>query len=423
VGGRGRRNARRRAIALIARMKKVFSITLGIVTSIGGFLEIGSIVTAAQAGAGFGYQLAWSILLGTVCIAFLVEMSGRFAACSKHTIPDAMRERFGVTFYLVPLVVMLGVSLLVLAAELGGTAAALNLATGIALPVWALPVALIAWALIWRTNFSVIENGVSFLGLVTIAFAVGAVRVHPHYGAVARALLPSLPHGKATHYWFVTVSVIGASISPYLYYFYSSGAIEEKWGEDYIVTNRIIAGLGMGFGGFLSLAVLVLAAHIFHPAGADVQHYQDLPKLLTPVMGRPGFWLVVASLGIACLGATLEIALSLAYLVAQGFGWNWGEDLPPVRDARFSLTYTIIIATAAIFSLLNVDPLELTQISMALTAASLPVGVLPFLVLMNDRAYLGEHTNGWFSNAVVMIISVMSAVLAVVSIPLEVFGS
>src|SRR3954463_474633 len=101
-------------------MKKIVQIALGIVTSIGGFLEIGSITTAAQAGAGFGDQLVWSIVLGTACIAFLVEMSGRFAACSRHTIPDAMRERFGVNFFAVPLVVMLGVSLLVLAAELGG---------------------------------------------------------------------------------------------------------------------------------------------------------------------------------------------------------------------------------------------------------------------------------------------------------------
>src|SRR3954469_15310846 len=134
-------------------MKKLLEISLGIVTSVGGFLEIGSIATAAQAGASFGFQLGWSILLGTLCIAFLVDMSGRFSAVSKHTIPDAMRERFGANFFAVPLVIMLGVSLLVLAAEIGGVAAALEMATGVSLPVWAIPVALLAWALLWRTTF------------------------------------------------------------------------------------------------------------------------------------------------------------------------------------------------------------------------------------------------------------------------------
>src|SRR6185503_17732006 len=133
---------------------------------------------------------------------FLVEMSGRFSAVSKHTIPDAIRERFGANFFAVLLIVMLGVSLLVLAAEIGGTAAALEMATGIVLPVWALPVALLAWALLWRTTFSFIENGVSLLGLVTLGFVVGAVKLHPDYGVLARGLVPTLPRQEAANYWF-----------------------------------------------------------------------------------------------------------------------------------------------------------------------------------------------------------------------------
>jgi Mn2+/Fe2+ NRAMP family transporter len=189
------------------------------------------------------------------------------------------------------------------------------------------------------------------------------------------------------------------------------------------VVNRFIAAIGMTFGGVLSVAVLILAAVLFHPIGKDVDQFQDLAKLVTPILGRPGFWLFVASLGIACLGATLEIALSLAYLAAQGLGWKWSEDLEPKDDSRFSLTYTLVIAAAALLVLVGVDPLALTQISMALTAASLPVGTFPFLILMNDKEYLGEHTNGPLGNAVVMAISILSAVLAVVSIPLEVIGS
>lgn len=404
-------------------MKKLLEIALGIVTSVGGFLEIGSIATAAQAGADFGYQLLWALVVGTICIAFLVEMSGRFAACSKHTIPDAMRERFGINFFVVPLFVMLGVSLLVLAAEIGGVGAALELATGLSIPVWTIPVAMVSWALLWKASFGLIENGISALGLVTLVFAVAAFKAQPDYGALVRGAVPTLPHENKAHYWFVAVSVLGASISPYLYYFYSSGAIEEKWDKSYLAINRVIAGLGMSFGGFLSIAVLVLAAVLFHPRGIAVDDYHVLPRLVTPILGRPGFWLIVASLGIACLGATLEIALALAYMLAQGFGWNWGKNLPPHKDARFSLAYTAIVLVASLLSLVGVDPLKLTEVSMALTAASLPLGVLPFLVLMNDRSYLGEHTNGILSNAVVMIISVMSMVLAIVSIPLELIGS
>jgi Mn2+/Fe2+ NRAMP family transporter len=166
----------------------------------------------------------------------------------------------------------------------------------------------------------------------------------------------------------------------------------------------------------------VLAGMLCKPKGIDVEHYQQLPELLTPIFGRAGFWLVVSALGIACIGATLEITLALSYLVAQGFGWSWGENLPPRKDARFAVTYIALIVAGTLFVILGMDLLKLTQIAMALTAASLPVGVFPFIILMNDKTYLGTHTNGRFGNAVVMFISALAAVLAIVSIPLEIVG-
>ena len=217
-------------------------------------------------------------------------MSGRFSACSGETIPDAMRERFGANFFVVTLLIFLGVSVIVLAAEIGGIAAALEMATGWALPVWSIPVALLAWGLLWRGTFGFIENGVSLLGLVTIAFAVGAAKMHPDYHAVARGVLPSLPTHDRAHYWFVAVSVLGASITPSLYYFYSSGAIEDKWDTGYIGVNKAIAAdRRPGFGGFLSLAVLwILGALVFHPRGIEVDHHRQLPELLSGVSRKNG---------------------------------------------------------------------------------------------------------------------------------------
>lgn len=54
-------------------MKKILEIALGIVTSIGGFLDVGAIATAAEAGSTYGFQLIWVIILGTICVIFLVH--------------------------------------------------------------------------------------------------------------------------------------------------------------------------------------------------------------------------------------------------------------------------------------------------------------------------------------------------------------
>ena len=403
-------------------MRRWLGIALGVVTSFGGFLEIGSIATAAQAGADYRYQLAWAVVLGTICIALLIEMSGRFAAVSKHTIADAMRERFGLHFFMVPLVLIYLVSLLVLAAEIGGVAVALEYATGISYLIWALPVGVFTWALVWYGTFSVIENGISSLGLVTVAFVVAALRLGPDWKELAHGLVPAVSVKQPAHYAFIAVSILGASISPFLFYFYSSGAIEEKWDVTYLAPNRVIAGIGMGFGGGLSVAVLMLAALVLAPRGIKVESYHQLPLLLTTHWGKLGLFLFAGSLFITCLGATAEIVLALGYQVAQGLGWNWGEDLAPSGDARFSVTYSITLLLGTLLVFIGVDPVKLTNLSMALTAATLPVAIFPFLVLMNDKKYLGEHTNGWFGNIAILLVTLLAAVLAIVSIPLEIAG-
>jgi len=403
-------------------MKKIVEIALGIVTSVGGFLEIGSIATAAQAGADFSFQLIWAIVLGGLCIIFLVEQAGRFSAVSGRTIPDAIRERFGFNYFAFLYIVLALVSLLVLAAEIGGVCIALELATGIKFQWWTAPAAILIWLVMWKGTFGVIEKGVSMLGLVTLCFVVGAFTINPPWSQVLRGALPSLPHSNPAHYWFVAVSILGASISPYLYFFYSSGAIEDEWKESHVGINRIIATGGMTFGSVISISVLILAAMIFAPQGVKVEHYTQLPQLLVPVFGYWGYWLLVASVGIACLGAALEITLDIAYLTAHGFGWNWSENQPPKAEARFAAAYTLTIILAALVTVTGIDPLTLTIFSMALTAATLPVSIVPFLFLMNDYSYVRVYRNGWFSNAVVIAIITLAFVLAVVAIPLQIFG-
>lgn len=403
-------------------MKKIVEIALGIVTSVGGFLEIGSITTAAQAGVDFSLQLIWAIVLGGICIIFLVEQAGRFAAVSGRTIPDAIRERFGFNYFTFLYLTLVIVSLLVLAAEIGGVCIALELASGIGLQWWALPATFVIWFVIWKGTFGVIEKGVSMLGLVTVCFVVGAFLIHPPWGQVLRGAVPSLPHHDSVHYWFVAVSILGASISPYLFFFYSAGAIEDEWRETHVGINRVIATSGMTFGSLISIAVLILAAMIFAPRGMKIEHYSQLPELLIPVFGHKGFWLLVASLGIACLGAALEITLQIAYLTAQGFGWNWSENQRPLDEARFSFVYTIVLILGALIVLTGIDPLSVTMFSMVLTAATLPVAIVPFLFLMNDGRYVRSYRNGWLSNAVVIVIIGLAFVLAIVSIPLQIFG-
>ncbi|HEY0557961.1 MAG TPA: divalent metal cation transporter [Thermoanaerobaculia bacterium] len=402
--------------------KKAATLALGILTSVGGFFDVGNIATSTQAGAAFRLQLLWPLVFGTVVMIFLVEMSGRFAAVTRQALPDAIRTHLGFTAWLGPFIILALVHFLVLGAEIGGICFALHLITGLPVPFWALPVSVLLWLFLWRSTFGAIENSSSLLGLITLAFVVAAWHHHPPAGQILAGMVPSLPHHDPARYWFMVVSLFGAAVTPYVFYFYSSGAVEDKWDESYIGVNRGVAFIGMGFGSIIAVAALIVAAVVFAPRGIQVDDYHQAALLLTESFPFWGFVLFAASMGIACLGAAVEVSLSMAYTAAQTFGWNWGENLDPREDARFSLTYTVAILAAALLMLFGVDPLKLTLLTMAINAAVLPFIAIPFLLLMNDRKLLGEHANGWISNTVTIVTLALALVLAVVSIPLMIMG-
>jgi Mn2+/Fe2+ NRAMP family transporter len=402
-------------------VKNLTKVGLGVVTSIGGYLEAGSLGTALQAGARFHFTLLWPVVLGTICIAFLVEMTGRLAAVSKHPVAAAIRERFGVSYQVWPFAAQMLVDLLVLACEIGGAALALSMATGLPMQFWTVPVALLIWMLLWRGSFGTIENGVAVLGLVTLWFVAAAWKLGPDWHEVGRNLVRP-PIVRSPTYAYLAVSILGATISPYMITFYSSGAIEEKWSTKDLWPNRIVAAIGMGFGSFVSMAVIIVAALALAPRGITAETFQDAARGLTDQFGRWGFRLFCAALFIGCLGAALELALDASYLTAQTFGWNWGEDQRPSQEARFPLVYTAGIAIAMLPSLAGIDPLQLTMVSMAITVIALPIVVWPLLVVMNDRHYLRSYTNGWVTNVAVAAIVLLGFVLAIAAVPLQFFG-
>src|SRR5437764_3723526 len=98
-------------------MKRLLNITLGVMTAIGGFVDIGNLVTSGITGARFGASLTWAILIGTIGMTVYAEMAGRVSAVGGRAVFHAVRERLGVRTALVNLVASGLLNLLTLAAE------------------------------------------------------------------------------------------------------------------------------------------------------------------------------------------------------------------------------------------------------------------------------------------------------------------
>jgi Mn2+/Fe2+ NRAMP family transporter len=403
-------------------VKKIFNLLLGVVTSIGGFVEAGSISTAAQAGAEFGFVLLWAIAVATIVLALLAEMAGRAATVGKRSMAAAVRERFGFHYQMIPLGAEFMIDLLLLAAEIGGVAIAVKLLTGVGFQWWILPIGLIVWLIIWFGNFTTIEDGVGLLGIVTLAFVVAAWQLDPDHKAVAAGFIPSVPDHDLTRYAFLAVSIVGATVSPYLLNFYSSGAIEEKWTEPDLWVNRVTSYLGMGFGSIVSMGVLVTAAVVLGPLQMRVDSYDQAALMFVPVFGDWAVTLFACALGVGCFGAAIEITLNAGYVLAQSFGWAWGVDKPRRDAARFCAAFTTVLLLSVVIGLLGFDPLQMTLISVSLTVVIMPLIVLPFLVLMNDEQYVKQHKAGPLSNGFLAALTILGALMALVVIPLEILG-
>lgn len=403
--------------------KQWLSVTLGVVTATGGFLDAGTIATSGEAGAKFGLGLVWAMLIGTLAIILLVEMSGRLAAVSGKAYAEAIRERFGFKFYLLPLASEFIAEVLLLAAEFGGVAIACSLVTGISWRVLFPVVAILIWMIAWRGSFSFIENVPALLGVVTLTFVAGVVAL----GGPPRDLWPTLwrPNLKQSEladYLYLAAAILGATISPYLLFFYSSGAREEHWSKDSLTLNRITAVIGMAFGSLGSLALIFLGAIVLQPRNLNATTLGEIGLGMAQPFGVVGSLLFAVGLFATCLGAALEVLLALSYLVAQGFGWEWGKDKKPIAATRFNLTMTLVLLVATAIGLFGVDPLQLALFASTLIALFLPISLLPLLDIMNDQEYLHENTNDWHTNIFLITVLVIAFVVAVVSIPLVILS-
>lgn len=145
-------------------MSKYLQVFLGVLTAVGGFVDIGDLVTNGVAGSRFGMSLAWAVVLGVIGIVVFAEMSGRVAACSGRAVFDLVRERLGPRAALANLTGSMLVTLLTFVAEIGGVALAVQLVADVSYLLIVPLVAFLVWLVIWRMKFSMLENVFGVLG-------------------------------------------------------------------------------------------------------------------------------------------------------------------------------------------------------------------------------------------------------------------
>jgi manganese transport protein len=397
---------------------KIFKIALGILAAIGGFVDIGDLVFNVAAGAIFGYQLLWVVVIGVVGIIVYSEMCGRVAAVSNKAVFDAVRERVGFRAGLVTLVAAQVVNLMTLAAEVGGVAICLRLLSG--LPYrWLILAAIVGLGIVvWVVSFEWIERVFGYGGLCLLVFAVAAVKLHPDWGAVAHGYVPHMNTEDTALYLFFAVGLLGAAMTPYEVYFYSSGGVEEGWKAKDLGLNRANAIIGYSLGGFFSFALMITGGALFLEQGVEPDFLGSIALGAEVPVGQIGLLLALIGILFAVGGASIDTLFAGAYNLAQFFGWEWGRYRHASGAPRFTLTWMVLLALALAIVMTGVDPVQLTEYAVIFSVVALPLTYLPILLVANDRAYMGKYVNGRVSNVLGVAYLVVILAVSLTAIPL-----
>jgi Mn2+/Fe2+ NRAMP family transporter len=392
-------------------------LTLGIMTAVGGFVDISELVFAAKAGSTFGYALIWVFAISTIGIIVFSEMSGRVAATAKQPVFNLMRHRLGLKLGLVTLAASVVANLITCAAELGGVALVLNYLTGAPYMLMAVATTLVFVISIWVLPFQWIERTYGLLGLFMIVFVAALVAIHPPWKELAGGFVPHIPAGLSTKellkFGYFVVAIVSAVMFPYEVYFYSSGGIEEGWGPKQLLTNRLTAILGMGLGSLLAISILSNSAQLFGPANVDPSLPGTAALEAAIPFGRWGLILALLGMFFAIAGAAVETCLANAYSIAQFFGWIWGRHKKPWEAPRFTITWIVLFALALLIVLTGVDVMVLVEFAILFSILVLPLTYLPLLLLAEDKKYMREYVNGpaskvlgWFYFGVITLAAV-----------------
>jgi Mn2+/Fe2+ NRAMP family transporter len=238
---------------------------------------------------------------------------------------------------------------------------------------------------------------------------------------VHEATHPTVPAGEGRPtYFYWAIAVFGGTIMPYELFFFSSGAVEERWTRRDLFLNRVNVYLGFPVGAITAIAIMAAASLVLHPAGIDVGHLSQAALPVSLELGKVGLGVVLIGFFAALFGASLETTLANGYVVSQYFGWGWGKLVAPRRAPLFHVTVLFSLVFAVGLALTSIDPIKMTEYAIVFSAVVLPLTYLPVLLVANDPDYVGEKTNSRFTNAIAAIMLIVVTVAAVAAVPLMV---
>jgi len=383
--------------------------------------DAGGIATYASAGASYGYGLLWAMVIVTVCVGVVQEMSARMGAVTGKGFSDLVRESFTLRQTALILLTLLVANTGIIVSEFIGVAAASELfgvSRYIAVPL----AAAFVWLLVTRGSYGWVERIFLVLSLVFLAYIGAAFLARPDWRAVlGETVHPALHFERG--YLHLLIALIGTTISPYMQLYVQSSVVEKGvTPADYRYT-RFDVIVGTLSAGVVAAFIIIATAATLHPRGITVDTAADAARALEPVAGSyAGVLFALGLLGASLLAAGV-LPLATTYMLSEALGFERGVSRSWSEAPIFMGILTGLIVLGAAIALIPGLPLIPVLVGVyVLNGLLLPVELFAILRLVNDRELMGEQVNGPVYNALAWAIAIGVSVLSLALIVMMVVG-
>jgi manganese transport protein len=376
------------------------------------YVDPGNFATNIQGGAKFGYALLWVVLLANLMAMLIQYLSAKLGIATDRSLPQIAREHF-------PRPVRLGlwVQAEVMAmstdiAEFLGAALGLNLLFGVPLFTAGLITGVIAFGILelQRRGVRRFEIAITaLLGIVFAGFLYETLRIGPSVHASLAGLVPSV-HGS--EYLYLAVGIIGATVMPHAIYLHSAltnGRMPVRNDAErrtVLRFERLDVMIALGLAGIINLAMLAVAAKLFHTSG------------LTGISTIPGAHDELGRL----VGGGAALAFAVALLASGASSSSVGTYAGQVVMAGFVnlrvpllVRRAVTMVPALVILAIGVSPTSALVLSQVVLSFGIPFALVPLVVFTSRRDIMGVHVNRRLTSvlayAVAVLISVMNIYL------------
>jgi NRAMP (natural resistance-associated macrophage protein)-like metal ion transporter len=377
--------------------------------------DAGGILTYSQAGAQFGYTLLWTMIPITLALIVVQEMCARMGVVTGKGLSDLIREEFGLRITFVMMILLVIVNFGNVIAEFSGIAGSMQLfhiSKYVSVPACAF----LVWILVVKGDYKSVEKVFLAASVFYIAYIIAGVLSGPdwHLALVETIKLPPRGVWRDKSYVYMTVGVIGTTITPWMQFYLQSSIVEKGINVKQYKASRLDVIVGSFFTDLVAWFIVVAcAATLFAHGIRNIADPADAAGAMKPLAGQYAFILFAAGLFNASLFAASILPLSTAYTVCEGLGLESGLDKSFSEARFFYWFYTLLLAAGAGIVLIPNFPLvRFSILSQVLNGVLLPIILVFMLRLINKHELMGKYTNSRLFNGVAWLTAIVVTVLS-----------